>query len=129
MFGRKEDVERRLSVEATTVGAVPATVDTGFACEPGHAASLVFQTSTFDEANFVCGGVSGLTDVRRAATGLMVVAGQFFSNDGVSDAALGACAMAVGVSAGGTLLLTFTPPPAYTGTIRWMVSPDAIALN
>ena len=102
-----------------TVNAVPQVINTGYAVQGGHAAELTGSYNLVNRTNQVTAGGIVSTTIRNFG-GLVVLATE---PTGVTDdPTLNLASIVFGVSGGGTLTVTFNPPPAYVGSIDWLVT-------
>jgi|SRR5579864_1395953 len=114
-----QDTPAPISVSVTTVNAVAATVDTGYAPAPGHSAKLDGGMNVNDvTANTTSS--KNLAGSLRNLNGTPVVAGATIAGT-VGDGALSTATFSLSFIAG-TLHVTFTPPVAYVGTLNWEVT-------
>jgi hypothetical protein len=105
---------------ATTPGGGPTTtVDTGYKPPSGHAAEFSGSFNAVDRtAGVTTGGI--IEAAVRNFGGTTVVAGQ--TGGGIGDLALNTASVLWGVSAAGTITMTFQPPsaPVYPNPIDWI---------
>jgi len=113
-------------IYATTTNAATTAVDTGYSPPNGHAAHLDGAISLTDVAAATALAKNLAATIRRYA-GTTAVAGTPIVSGSTGDtASLGTATITFSISGGGTVVLTFTPPGGYVGTIRWIVSMDAL---
>jgi len=123
--GNQSGASFAFSVNATTVNAGTVTVDTGYKPPANHGAKIDGGFTVIDRANHLIHAFNTNGAVRNfgglAIAGTPLIGGSTGDDAGVAPH-LAASTIVFGVSGGGTLTITFTPPAGYVGTLDWLQS-------
>lgn len=117
--GHQSIATQSFIIFATTIDAATTTIDTGYKPVDGHAAKIDGGLSFTDRT-------AHFTSTRNSNVALQNYGGLSIRGSQVSgqgDIELANATMTFGVSGGGTLEITFTPPAGYTGTLEWLYEP------
>jgi hypothetical protein len=101
-----------------TVNAVATTQASDYAPPDGHAAQVSGGMCVTDRTAHTTSSANSNASIRNYG-GLAVAAQLTAGHEG--DGALATATFAIGVSGGGFLQLTVTPPGGYVGTLDWVV--------